>query len=144
MSPALIWFILGIALCILEALHLGFVLLWFGLGAIAAAGAALFTPAWEWPTATFAVVSLALLIWTRPLALRFFRSSTGYQTSIERLVGREAVVVKTVQPNRVGEGQVRVDGNYWSAVSSTAEPIPPGARVVVARVESAHLVVELP
>jgi membrane-bound serine protease (ClpP class) len=53
------------------------------------------------------------------------------------LVGEVGQVLDTVSPSG---GEVFVHGERWAAVSST--PIPPGARVVVRRVEGLNLFVD--
>ena len=54
----------------------------------------------------------------------------------EALVGRRAVAVTPLDPH----GQVRLDGELWSALSE--EPLDRGREVVVRRVEGLTLVVE--
>lgn len=55
---------------------------------------------------------------------------------VETLIGRRAVVVSALAP----EGQVRLDGELWRARS--AEPLAPGAGVVVRRIDGLTLDVE--
>jgi membrane-bound serine protease (ClpP class) len=52
---------------------------------------------------------------------------------VEALVGRRAVAVTRLDPS----GQVRLDGELWSAVSD--EPVDPGAEIVVSGVEGIRL-----
>jgi membrane protein implicated in regulation of membrane protease activity len=73
--------------------------------------------------------NLALLRWSQRR-----RASVG----AEALVGRRAVAVTALDPR----GQVRLDGELWSAVSE--EPLDHGREVVVRRVEGLTLVVESP
>ncbi len=56
---------------------------------------------------------------------------------VEAIVGRAAIVVTALAP----AGQVRVDGELWSARSETGT-LAPGETAVVARVEGLTLVVE--
>ena len=70
-----------------------------------------------------ACLEVVEISWGLRLARR--RSSVGAET----LVGREAVVVRALDP----EGQVAIDGERWKARSHT--PVPVDAKVVIESID---------
>ncbi len=65
------WLVLGIALIIAEVFTLGFVLLWFGIGAVAAALAGMLGAPFVIQFVIFAVVSVALTAMSRTLFAKY-------------------------------------------------------------------------
>ena len=61
----------------------------------------------------FVVVSVLLLIVTRPIALRFFNSNRE-KTNADRLIGKRAVVTEKIDSLH-GAGRVEVNGMEWAA-----------------------------
>ncbi len=60
-------------------------------------------------------------------------------TTIEKLVGKTGVVIKKIEPNSI-KGKVKIDGDSWSATSSTEIDV--GKKVVVVGGEGVHLYVK--
>src|SRR5918912_3635830 len=92
-----IWLVLGALFIVAEMFTSGFVLLWFGIGAIVAALLAL-TGLVGLPlqVIVFLFVSIALTVASRTIFERvFMRSSPGRElkTGIETLPGRTGIVV---------------------------------------------------
>ena len=123
----------------------GFVLLWFGIGALVAALLAL-TGLVGLPLQilTFLAVSVALTIASRTIFERFLlRGSPGRElkTGVDTLPGRIGVVVEASK-GAMHEGAVRVFGSTWRAFPSVGEePLKDGEQVQVERVEGATVYV---
>ena len=64
----------------------------------------------------FFVVSIVLLIFTRPIAVKYFNKNR-VRTNVESAVGKQAIVLKEVS-NLKGTGKVSLSGQEWSARSS--------------------------
>lgn len=121
MNPSLLWFLLGIAFLLAELMTPTTVLLFFGVGAWAAAAAALLGLATGWQLAVFMVVSLLTLIFLRR-HLRAIFGGRSHKAAMENsqaqahpLSGRQGIVSKTLYPGEVGE--VSIDGSFWRAVA---------------------------
>jgi membrane-bound serine protease (ClpP class) len=56
---------------------------------------------------------------------------------VQSLVGRSGVALRRLDPGSASPGQVRIDGEIWSARASA--PVDPGGRVTVAAVEGLTL-----
>jgi len=140
-----IWLILGVLFIIAEMFTSGFVLLWFGIGALVAALLA-FTGLIGVPLQilVFLAVSIALTIASRTIFERFLmRGSPGRElkTGVDTLPGRIGVVV---EPSKgvMQEGAVRVFAATWRAFPAEGEePLREGEQVQIERVEGASVYV---
>jgi membrane protein implicated in regulation of membrane protease activity len=140
-----IWLILGAIFIVAEIFTPGFVLLWFGVGAIVAALLAL-TGLVGLPLQiiVFLVVSIALTIASRTIFERvFMRGSPGrdLKSGSDSLPGRLALVVAASE-GAMGEGAVRVFGSTWRAFPVEGEePLREGEQVRIERVDGTSVYV---
>ena len=138
MSPALLWFLLAAALIVGEIFTPTFF-----LAALAAAAVAAATAGWLgadlWlQVLTFAIGSAICSALARPLAERYLHSGVrSLPTNVAALIGAEARVIESIDPDRMG--RVKVRGDDWRAVSEDGNPIAAGARVIVTEVEGTTL-----
>lgn len=141
MSEMLIfWLVLLIIAIIVEVLTMGLTTIWFAGGALVAILAAvLHLPIWL-QIILFAGVSLTLLFFTRPVAVKYFNRDR-IKTNVESMVGRQAVVTGEID-NIQGIGQVTLNGQEWSARSTDEKVrIPVGSVVNVVSVSGVKLIV---
>ncbi|MFZ1754165.1 MAG: NfeD family protein [Caldilineaceae bacterium] len=109
------WIVLALIFFAAEIFTAGFVLLCFGVGALAAAGVAYFGLGLGWQLIAFIVASIAAVLLSRPFAERV--TSTGpQQVAVDRVLGKRAVVLKAIDPI-ANTGMVRVDTEEWRAES---------------------------
>lgn len=140
-----IWLILSALFIVAEIFTTGFVLLWFGIGALVAALLAV-TGVVGVPLqiVVFLVVSIALTIASRTIFERFMmRGSPGRElkTGVETLPGRIGVVVEASK-GAMQEGAVRVFASTWRAFPVDGEePLREGEQVEIERVEGASVYV---
>lgn len=110
------WLIMLILFIIIEVPTLGLTTIWFAGGALVAVFASILgAPVWL-QVILFFVVSLLLLFFTRPMAVRYFNRNR-VKTNVESMVGSQAIVTSEID-NIHGIGQVTVRGQEWSARSS--------------------------
>ncbi|HEY2041123.1 MAG TPA: NfeD family protein [Jatrophihabitans sp.] len=112
MPDWLIWLIAAAALAGAEALSLDLVLIMVAGGAAAGGITAAVGLA---PAAQIAVAiaaALTLLLFVRPIAKRHLVGTGTLTTGSDALVGKNAVVLKTVNSD---DGRVRLNGAEWSA-----------------------------
>jgi len=140
-----IWLILGVVFIVAEIFTTGFVLLWFGIGALVAALLAL-TGVVGLPLQilSFLVVSIALTVASRTIFERFLlRGSPGRElkTGMDKMPGQMGVVVEPSK-GATNEGAVRVFASTWRAFPSKGEgPLQEGEQVEIERVEGATVYV---
>lgn len=102
------WLIVLIITIVVEVVTMGLTSIWFAGGALVAViAAALHAPVGV-QIVLFLLVSLLLLFFTRPIAVRYFNKDR-VRTNVESLVGRQAIVISEID-NLQGIGQVTVGG----------------------------------
>lgn len=140
-----IWFIAALVFFILEIVTPGFVLMWFGVGALVSgllelAGVHNATV----QVVVFVLVSILLVTLSRTIFKNFFMRASpgsGLKTNMDALVGKVGVVTERID-NELSNGRVLVEGQDWLARAADNAPIDPGARVRITRFEGARLTVE--
>lgn len=141
MDMVLIFWMVILILCIvIEVLTLGLTTIWFAAGALVAIFAALLYAPIFVQVILFLLVSLTLLFFTRPIAVKYFNRDR-VKTYVESMVGRQAIVTGEID-NVQATGQVTVSGQEWSARSwDDKVRIPAGAVVVVVAISGVKLIV---
>lgn len=141
MDMVLIFWMVILILCIvIEVLTLGLTTIWFAAGALVAIFAALLYAPIFVQVILFLLVSLTLLFFTRPIAVKYFNRDR-VKTNVESMVGRQAIVTGEID-NLQAMGQVTVGGQEWSARSwDDKVRIPAGAVVVVVAISGVKLIV---
>lgn len=139
------WIILGLILIVAEVFSSGFVLLWFGIGALAAAFAGIVgIDSLAIQFLIFAVISVGLTAASRTIFVNYFsREKTGdsLRTGMDSLPGKIGYVVSSSR-GALNEGAVKVFGSTWTAYPAEGEePLEAGERVQVEKMEGASLYV---
>ncbi|HET6479098.1 MAG TPA: NfeD family protein [Actinoplanes sp.] len=139
---AVLWIVLGIALAIAEAFTATLLIIFFGVGAFAAAGAAALGAPLLVQVIVFALVSGLSVTALRPIILRHAKSAleTGDTPfGIEAIEGTHATVLEEVDG---AHGMIKIDGEHWQARSFDGnEKYLPGERVRVIKVKGATAIV---
>ena len=141
-----LWFILGAILIVAEIFTTGFVLLWFGIGALVAAVAgfigidSLFIQ-----FLIFAGISISLTAASRTIFINYFsreKSGESLRSGVDSLPGKIGTVVSSSK-GALHEGAVKVFGSTWTAYPAPGEPpLEAGERVCVDSVEGASIYVK--
>lgn len=136
----IIWLIVLILAIVVELISLGLTSIWFAGGALVAVLATVLHANIVVQVALFLVVSLLLLYFTRPVAVKYFNKDR-VKTNVESLIGRQAIVVGEID-NLQGIGVVTVGGQEWSARNQNEEEIlPVGTVVEVVSINGVKLIV---
>jgi membrane protein implicated in regulation of membrane protease activity len=140
----ILWTVLGVVLVIAEVFTPGFVLLWFGVGALAAALAAFLGAGIAAQFILFILVSTALTALSRTIFVNYFTTRDepeGMKMGAASLPGQVGTVVTSSQ-GALNEGAVKVFGSVWTAYPAEGEsPLEAGDRVVVERLQGASIYV---
>jgi membrane protein implicated in regulation of membrane protease activity len=135
------WLLLAAIFLIVEIVSLGLTSIWFTGGSFVAAIAAACGANVTVQIVLFAVVSIVLLVLTRPLAKRHLDAKTE-KTNAEALIGQTALVLQEIN-NRLETGQAKVNGMEWTArAGEDTEIIPPGAIVSIVDIQGVKLIVK--
>ncbi len=141
----ILWAVLGLVLIIAEIFTPGFVLLWFGVGALAAALAAMVGLGLPVQFLVFCAVSVGLTLASRTIFSRYFvrteEEGGNLKSGVDALPGKVGTVVAS-SAGAMKEGAVKVFGSTWTAYPAEGEdPLEAGDRVVVESVRGASIYV---
>ena len=141
MSMTILWIAIIVIMAVIEALTLGLTTVWFaGGGIVAAIFAALGAPVVV-QVILFLVVSILLLYFTRPIAVKAF-NKTRTLTNSEGLVGKHAYVTEEID-NIKATGKVKIDGMEWTArTKADGTVIGVGSLISVISIEGVKAIVE--
>ena len=140
-KPEIFWFIIGLALFLMELVIPGFFIFFFGVGAwITALICLVADPGINLQIVIFAVVSILSLIGLRRIIQRkFFYSGNDKQEDVDdEFTGKEALAITDFGGHQTGK--VEFKGTTWKAES--ASEIRSGQRVLIIRKDSFKLIVE--
>lgn len=109
----LVWLGIMIFFLVVEVITVGLTTIWFAAGALAAVAACAAGIGIAGQAALFFVVSFVLLIFTRPVALKYFNPHK-IRTNYEDAVDKTVKVTERVD-NKNGMGKAVLNGQEWTA-----------------------------
>ena len=126
----MLWVLITVVFLILELTSGDFMFMCIAIGAVAAAVVSACGAGWVVDIVTWMVVSVALLAFVRPFALKYLhRKDKNVKTNADALIGKEGKVVETIVPGE--SGYVAVDGDNWRAVTRGTITLEKGETVVI-------------
>lgn len=141
MGPYLwiLWLSLAIFFLIIEGMTVEIVSLWFTGGSLSALVLSLFRVNFWWQLITFIVVSIILIVFTRPIVIKYFKKN-AIKTNVDSFIGEHAVITKDVKPDDRGELIYR--GQFWLAISSDNTLIEKDSKVIILAIEGVKMIVK--
>lgn len=140
MEP-MIWLGILAVLLLIEAITAGLTTIWFAGGALVAAVAAYCGAGVFLQFVLFFAVSFVLLVFTRPVAVRYMNRNVE-KTNAESLLGKKAVVIEKID-NLAQTGYVRIRDIEWTArTSDDSVKIPENAVVEIEEIQGVKLIVK--
>ncbi|MFR4172305.1 MAG: NfeD family protein [Lachnospiraceae bacterium] len=139
-TTSICWLAVFVLLIVIELATMGLTTIWFAGGAVAGFIASMLGANVVIQAVVFFVVSIVLLIFTRPFAVRYINSNKT-KTNIDGLIGQEALVLEEI--NNIREtGCARLEGKEWTARSVDDSVLPADTVVIVERIEGVKLIVK--
>ena len=135
------WLIAAGVFFIIEMATIGFLIFWLGIGALLAMVTSFITDSILIQVIVFVVTSTVLLVFTRPLVNKFVKVPKEVKTNAYSIIGKKAIVVKNIN-NVEGDGQVKIDGEVWSAKSADDEEISKDTEVEIVEIDGVKAVVK--
>ncbi len=133
-----VWIAATVILAIAEAVTLDLTAIWFSLGSLAAVLAVSLGASIPIQIAVFLLVSIVLLLSTRPVLKRVLKIK-NVATNFDRLIEQTGTVTEDIIPSE-NVGQIKIMGQIWSAKSETE--IPKGSNVKVIKIEGVKAIVQ--
>lgn len=140
----ILWLVLAVGLIVAEIFTLGFVLLWFGIGALAAALVGFLGLGLVWQFLAFSVVSIGLTIMSRTILAKYFGHGEHdrLKSGVDALPGKVGTVT-TASKGALNEGAVKVFGSTWTAYQIDGdETLVEGEKVEVVEVKGSSIYVK--
>jgi membrane protein implicated in regulation of membrane protease activity len=135
----IVWLIIAAIFAALEVFTPGFVLLWFGIGALVTSILALLgVESVTVQLIVFLIVSVSMVIASRTILERFFsrsRDKSRLASGAETMIGKVGTVVESSR-GPLNEGAVKIYGSVWTAFPAEGEwPLKEGDSVTIERIE---------
>ena len=135
------WLVVIVAFVAIELNTMALTTIWFAGGALAAFFAAYAGFSIKAQLVVFLIVSLIMLIFTRPFASKFINKGT-VKTNAESLIGKKARVTVEIN-NQLSQGAAVVGGQEWTARAEDDESlISTGTMVMIREIRGVKLIVE--
>lgn len=138
-SHSVLWIIVAVLGGIIEVMTLGLTTIWFSIGALVALLFSMLELPLGIQITVFIVSSSLLLYYTRPIAKKVLKIGHT-KTNVDSLEGEVGVVIKEINKFK-STGQVKINGQIWSAKTLHDEVISENEKVEVINVEGVKLVV---
>jgi membrane protein implicated in regulation of membrane protease activity len=134
-----IWAALVMVFALIEVFTLGLTTVWFAIAALVMVFLSLLPLPLSAQLLIFLVLSAALLIGTRPLAIKRFKMGTE-KTNVDSLIGKQVLVTRTI--TEFEKGEVKINGQIWSARAEDNAEIAEGTKCEIVRIEGVQAIVK--
>ena len=134
-----VWLILMVVFLIAEACTVSLVSIWFAVGSMGALIASMCDAQLWIQIAVFLVLSATLLACMRPFVKKFIKPKIT-ATNADSIIGSEGFVTEDID-NLSARGQVKLGGMFWSARSTSGDPISKDTKIKVDRIEGVKVFV---
>lgn len=138
----MLWLLAFLFFIVVEIISVSLTSIWFAIGALAAFWISFYVGYWWAQVLVFLIVSLILVLLTRPWAKRFFNNNDREKTNVDAVIGKEGVVTEEIN-NLRAVGEVSVGGQIWMArTEDNSTTIAMNEKVIVKEVRGVKLIVE--
>ena len=136
-----IWLILAGVFLIIEIMTVGFLIFWLSIGSLFAMITSLFTDNIVIQTTVFVISSTILIFVTKTFVKKFGQVQNPISTNFYSIIGKIGIV--TTEINSVNStGQIKIDGEIWSATcEDSSSVIPMGTKVKVLEIKGVKAIV---
>lgn len=138
----LFWLIAAGIFFVVEMATVGFLVFWLGIGALITMLSSFFIEDILIQIVIFVISSILLILLTKPLVNKFLNKGASIATNSYSIIGKNGIVLKDINPIQ-GTGQVKVNGEVWSAKTENEEIIPKDSEVNIIKIDGVKVVVKL-
>lgn len=135
-----IWLIIAGICLIIEIITVGFLVFWFAIGSLFAMIVSLFTSNLIIQTSVFVISSTILIFATKPFVRKFANNNNLVKTNVYSIIGKVGIVTEDI--NSINStGQIKVEGETWSALGENDTNIEKGTEVEILKVKGVKVIV---
>lgn len=135
-----VWLIIAGLFFVGEIATVGFLIFWFGIGALIAMIVSFFTSNIIIQTTIFVISSTILIFATKPFVKKF-ADVKKTNTNVYSIIGKKALVTKTIDPIH-SVGQIKINGEVWTAESENNQVIDEGSEVEILEIKGVKAIVK--
>ena len=135
-----LWLIFSGIFFVIEMFTVGFLVFWFGVAALLAMIVSFFTENTIIQASIFLISSTLLLFATRPFVNKFAKTD-DIKTNAFSIEGKIGKVIQDIEPID-GKGQIKINGEIWSAQSYDGSHISQGTMVMVEKINGVKAIVK--
>ena len=128
-----VWLIASGIFLVIEIATVGFLVFWLAIGSLLAMIVSFFTSSIIVQTSVFVISSGLLIFATRPFVNKITKKDVT-PTNVYSLVGKKAIVIEDIDWS-TGKGQIKCDGEVWSAKTDEQIDIPKDSEVQITRID---------
>ena len=136
------WLIASGIFFIAEIITTGFLVFWLGVAGLITMCVSFFTDNLTIQATVFVVLSAVLILATKPFVKKFVNKNenTEEKTNAFSIIGKKAIVIKDIDSIN-GVGQIKVDGEVWSAEGIDGSNIEKGTKVEITKIDGVKAIV---
>ena len=135
-----VWLIIAGLFFVGEIATVGFLIFWFGIGALIAMIVSFFTSNIIIQTTIFVISSTILIFATKPFVKKF-ADVKKTNTNVYSIIGKKALVIKTIDPIH-SVGKIKINGEVWTAESENNQVIDEGSEVEILEIKGVKAIVK--
>ena len=135
-----IWLILCGIFLLIEIFTVSFLMFWPGIGAFFAFIVNILGFSFPVQLGVFAISTALMKIFMKPLVKKFFKTK-DVPINNNAMIGKQAIVIKQID-NLNSKGQVKVNGELWSALSVDDSIIEENSTVEIVGIDGVKLKVK--
>lgn len=135
-----IWLIIAGVCLVVEIMTVGFLIFWLAIGALVAMVVSLFIDNLLIQTTVFVISSAILIFATKPFVKKFAHNENAVKTNVYSIIGKTGLVTETIDSVH-STGQIKVDGETWSALGANDSIIEKGTEVEVIEITGVKTIV---
>ena len=132
------WLALVVLFSVVEAFTMMLTTVWFAAAALVMVFVAMLPVPIPVQLLLFALISVGLLVFTRPFALKFLNIKKT-ATNSDALIGKRCKLLTAITPDE--KGTVRLKGVEWSAASTDGSPLEAGKDCIIQEIQGNTLIV---
>ncbi len=135
------WLIASGIFFIAEIITTGFLVFWLGVAGLITMCVSFFTDNLMIQASVFVILSAVLILATKPFVKKFVHKKDNTEkTNAFSIIGKTAIVIKDIDSIN-GVGQIKVDGEVWSAEGINGSNIEKGTKVEVKEIDGVRAIV---
>lgn len=135
-----LWLVIAGICLLIEAITASFLLFWFAIGAVITMIVSFFIEDIFILSTIFLVSSTILVLCTRKLLNKFLKTK-DIPTNVYSVIGKHGIVTLEINSSK-GTGQIKIDGEFWSAKCESGTVIPKGTEVEIQTIDGVRAFVK--